>query len=136
MPANILVIEDEDELRAEILEYLLRRGHRVTGCANIEEAYLAVENVHDAESAPHMIVSDVRLPDGDGLSFYVANARRFPRTRWILMSGNHDLVRLGERLKNKADLPGCTVIDKPLPLRLLDRFVNDAIQGVFSARAA
>jgi DNA-binding NtrC family response regulator len=123
MSAHILLIEDDEDLRAAILEYLLRRSYRVTACATIEEASEALENVCGA-LAPDTIVSDIRLPDGDGVSFYVANARRFPATRWILMSGNQDLVRLGNRLKNLSHRPGCSVIEKPVPLPLLDRYIQ------------
>jgi len=126
MTSHILLIEDDEALRGEILGYLLRRRHRVTACGSIEEASEALENASDPKTAPDTIVSDIRLPDGDGVSFYVANARRYPRIRWILMSGNHDLVRLGNRLKNLQDMPGCAVIDKPVPLRLLDRFIQTA----------
>lgn len=126
MPSHILLIEDDEALRGEILEYLLRRRHRVTACGSIEEASEALDGTVDTANAPDTIVSDIRLPDGDGVSFYVANARRYPGVRWILMSGNHDLVRLGNRLKNLQDLPGCAVVDKPVPLRLLDRFIQTA----------
>jgi len=124
MTNHILLVEDDEPLRREILEYLLRRRYRVTACASIEEASEALDGGGDG--AFDTVVSDIRLPDGDGVSFYVANARRFPATRWILMSGNHDLVRLGNRLKSLEDLPGCAVVDKPVPLRLLDRFIQTA----------
>ena len=124
MAAHILLIEDDNALRSEILDYLLRRRHRVTACASIEEAKEFLETI-SVDSVPlDTVVSDIRLPDGDGVSFYVENARRFPSVKWILMSGNHDLVRLGNELKGVSDLPGCAIVDKPVPLRLLDRFVQ------------
>ena len=129
MSRHVLLIEDDNDLRAEILEFLLRRRYRVTACGSIEEASEALDSAGGA-LAPDIIVSDIRLPDGDGVSFYAANARRFRGTRWILMSGNHDLVRLGNRLKNLSDLPGCAVVDKPVPLRLLDQFIQQALSNV------
>ena len=33
-------------------------------------------------------------------------------------------MRLGSELRGLSDLPDCTIVDKPVPLRLLDRFVN------------
>jgi len=129
MPSHIVLIEDDRDLRAEILEFLLRRRHRVTACASLQEATDALAHVEDKALAPDAIVSDINLPDGDGCNFYVANARRFPGTRWILMSGNHDLVRIGNRLKHLSDLPACAVIDKPVPLRLLGRFVDTDAQA-------
>ena len=121
MAANILLIEDDDALRAEILDYLLRQKYNVTTCTCIAEAKAALE-----DATPDTIISDISLPDGDGVSFYVENARRTAGTRWILMSANHDLVRLGNRLKAVSDLPPCSIVVKPLPLRLLDRAIRAA----------
>jgi DNA-binding NtrC family response regulator len=119
MTTHILLIEDDVEQRGEILEYMLRRRHRVTACASISEAGEALDG-----ALPDAVVSDVQLPDGDGVTFYVNNARRVPDARWILMSGNHDRVRLANELKAVADLPPCSVIDKPVLLRLLNRVIE------------
>jgi hypothetical protein len=42
------------------------------------------------------------------------------------MSGNQDLVRQGNQLKSIAEMPAFAVVDKPVPLRLLDRFIQSA----------
>jgi DNA-binding NtrC family response regulator len=120
MQVQVLVIEDDGPLRAEILDFLVRRRHRVTGCATLAEATEAL-----ATTKPDAILCDIRLPDGDGITFCVNNAPRLPGVMWLLMSGNHDLVRLGNQLKGlKADMPSYTIVDKPVPLRLLDRFIQ------------
>ena len=124
MTSHILLVEDDAALRIEILEYLLRRHHRVTACGTIEEAKEFLDHISEDAVPLDTVVSDIRLPDGDGVSFYAANARRFPGLKWILMSGNHDLVRLGNELRCLSDLPDCAIVDRPVPLRLLDRFVN------------
>lgn len=129
MSANILLIEDDGALRAEILEHLLRRRHQVVACGSLAEALDALDGHSGVAIIPDAVVSDIRLPDGDGVSFYVEHARRFPNTRWILMSGNHDLVRVGNQIKSAGDLPPCAVVDKPLPLRLMDRFLQDLPPG-------
>ena len=116
MATTILLIEDDDALRAEILDYLLRRRYSVTPCSCIADAEAAL-----ADAPPDIVIADIRLPDGDGLSFYVENARQSAGTRWILMSANHDLVRLGKQLQAVSDLSPCSIVDKPVPLRLLDR---------------
>jgi DNA-binding NtrC family response regulator len=119
MTTHILLIEDDNDQRAEILEYMLRRRYRVTACASILEAAEALDG-----AIPDAVVVDIQLPDGDGVSFYADNVGRAPAARWILMSGNHDLVRLANELKASADLPPCSVIDKPVALRLLGRFIE------------
>jgi DNA-binding NtrC family response regulator len=128
MPVQILLIEDDPALRTEILEHLIRRRHRVIAVGSLAEALEALDGA--GRSVPDAIVSDIRLPDGDGVHFYVENAKRFPNTRWILMSGNHDLVRVGNQIKSAGDLPPCAVVDKPLPLRLMDRFLETIQPGM------
>ena len=118
MTTHILLIEDDADQRVEILEYMNRRRHRVTACASVSEAGEALDG-----AVPDAIVADIQLPDGDGVTFYVNNVKRAPCARWILMSGNQDLVKLANELRTVADLPPCSVIDKPIALRLLDHFV-------------
>lgn len=117
---HVLIIEDDADQRLELVEYMLRRHHRVTACASISEAGEALDG-----TPPDAVVADIQLPDGDGATFYVDNVWRTPGARWILMSGNHDLARLADQLAVITGLPPCSVIDKPVALRLLGRFVAD-----------
>ena len=117
---HVLIIEDDADQRVELVEYMLRRHHRVTACASISEAGEALDG-----ALPDAVVADIQLPDGDGATFYVDNVGRTPGARWILMSGNHDLLKLAEELAAITGLPPCSVIDKPVALRLLGRFIAD-----------
>lgn len=131
MPSNILLIEDDATLRAELLDYFTRRRHRVTACATLADATEFIER-SDSLLAPDAVLSDINLPDGDGVSFYVANAPRIPKARWVLMSGDRDLVLLGLRTKDVANLPNCAVVEKPVPLRLLDRLLQSTATPLFA----
>ena len=116
---RILVIEDDEALRTEIVEFLVRRQHLPTGCGTLAEATAALETM-----TPDAILSDINLPDGDGVNFCMNNAPRLPGTMWLLMSGNDSLVRLGSHLKSiGGDRPTFAIVEKPVPLRLLDRFI-------------
>lgn len=127
MSAQILVIEDEEDLRTEIVEFLVRRHHRPIGCRTLAEAAAALETM-----TPDAVFSDINLPDGDGMSFCIGNAARFPAAMWLLMSGNDDLLRLGNQLKSiGGEKPSFAIVEKPVPLRLLDRFIS----GVCATRA-
>jgi DNA-binding NtrC family response regulator len=127
MSAQILVIEDEDDLRSEIVEFLIRRHHRPVGCSTLAEAAAALETM-----TPDAVFSDINLPDGDGVNFCVRTALRFPGTSWLLMSGNDDLLRLGSQLKSiGGEKLAFSIVEKPVPLRLLDRFIS----GVRNAAA-
>jgi len=81
---NILIIEPDDRRRSAIVTRLVDRGDRVTACRRIGDAMTVLTGITNSAHAPHAIVSDVHLGDGDGLSFYLAASRRFPDIRWIV----------------------------------------------------
>lgn len=113
---NILVIEDDADLCVEIVEYLERRNHQVSGCGTVAEARRVLA-AKVAEAQFDGVVCDVGLPDGDGLRLYIESAAQMPDCRWILMSGAHDMERLQLVLREMPLKP--VVLEKPLPLRLL-----------------
>jgi DNA-binding NarL/FixJ family response regulator len=81
---NILIIEPDDMRRSAMMARLADRGDRVTACRRVGDAMTVLRSLAGAAQAPHAIVSDVHLGDGDGLSFYLAASRRFPDIRWIV----------------------------------------------------
>jgi len=122
MAPRILVIEDDDALRIEITDYLQRRRNHVRTAATLAEASAAL-----AAERPDIVMSDINLPDGDGAVFCMANAGKHPGTTWLLMSGHSDLVQQSRQLKREADAPPFSVLNKPVPLRVLDDFVRLAM---------
>ncbi len=62
MTQNILVIEDDDIINLLIVKYLKDMGHNAVGVSSLAEA-----NAYCEEHEPHLIITDVRLPDGDCL---------------------------------------------------------------------
>ena len=119
MPGDaVVIIEDNEDLREEIVDFLCRRGRAAIGCGTLVEAQELCRR-----HTPLVVVADINLPDGDGVAFCREMAAAHPETKWVLMSGNADLVRQG----NCARTSAFAVIDKPIPLRSLDRFVADAV---------
>jgi two-component system OmpR family response regulator len=63
-PVKILMLEDDQRLRAIVVRRLVRSGHTVDVAGTIEDArWLRSETTHD------VLVLDVMLPDGDGFGF-------------------------------------------------------------------
>jgi DNA-binding NtrC family response regulator len=60
--APILLVEDKDSLRAMLRHALEAQGHAVIEARDQPEARAALQSVR-----PAMVLSDLRLPDGDGL---------------------------------------------------------------------
>jgi CheY-like chemotaxis protein len=78
---DILLIEADDCRRASMVAHMTGRGDHVTACLSVADAQGALAAT---ARAPDVIVSDVNLSDGNGLSFYLAASRRFPEIRWII----------------------------------------------------
>ena len=119
MTVTVVVIEDEAATLELIVGYLSRGGNRVQGCTNLADAERAIINLR-----PEVIISDVALPDGNGATFCMQNARRFPQAKWLLMSGQTDMLRQSRSLVKQADAPPFSVFDKPVSMRALDDFIR------------
>ncbi len=119
MTVTVVVIEDEPATRELIVGYLVRRGHHATGCGTLAEADRALTSLR-----PDVIISDVGLPDGNGATFCMSNAARLPHAKWLLMSGQTDMLRQSRTLVKQRDAPPFSVFDKPVPMRALDDFIR------------
>ena len=62
-PARILIVEDKDSLRAMLRHALERQGHAVVEAHDQPGAVRILQ-----EEQPSLVLSDLRLPDGDGLA--------------------------------------------------------------------
>jgi two-component system nitrogen regulation response regulator GlnG len=127
MAGFILIVEDDEDLRPELVEFLRRRGRRVKGCGSLAAARETLEETLAKGAAPQHIISDVGLPDGDGLALLSEFAHRLPDTRWLLMSGSHDVERLTKTLSKLVTPHRPLVIEKPFSLQVLQRFVDDRL---------
>ncbi|MCE9525205.1 MAG: response regulator, partial [Planctomycetales bacterium] len=63
MPANVLIVDDEESICWGLSRLLQSEGHTASIASSAEEAMARV-----AESPPDLIVMDVRLPGMDGLA--------------------------------------------------------------------
>ncbi len=81
MPEQILVVEDEETLRRNLVRYLEQQGHRVDGFSAAEPA---LDAAMQKEYAAALV--DLRLPGKDGITFAAELAQRSPETAVLLMT--------------------------------------------------
>jgi DNA-binding response OmpR family regulator len=74
---RILLMEDEDAIRSALTRGLTSRGHQVEAAACLADARALI-----ARFAPEALVSDLKLPDGNGLD--LAGELKVP---FVLMTG-------------------------------------------------
>jgi DNA-binding NtrC family response regulator len=78
---NILVVDDEPDLRSSLGQVLRDEGHVVELAADGEAAIARL-----ASQEFHLVVSDVRLPNLDGMTLLRQVRRDFPATEVVLMT--------------------------------------------------
>ncbi|MFD2330446.1 helix-turn-helix domain-containing protein [Cohnella sp. GCM10020058] len=95
---NILIIDDE-RLIAEGVKAKLERA----GMSEISEIRVACGGEEGlraaAELAPHIVITDMRMPDIDGVQVVRRLSAELPRTKFILLSGYGDYAYVREAFK-------------------------------------
>ena len=126
MPNNnihILVAEDEDELREYLVEYLQLFFINVYSAKCGQEAYKLY-----LEKKPEIILSDINMPNMDGLSLISLIRERDIKTKIIVMSAYSDK----EKLLSAIELNLVTYLVKPIKLETLKDIVLKTIESIES----
>ena len=119
-PANILVVDDEPDLRTLYELTLLREGYRVEAAGSVGEA-LAQLNSH----AFDVVITDMRLPDGLGLQLLQSLQERQRTERCIVITAYGSAENAVEALKAGA----FDYLTKPVDLKQFRSVVASAVQG-------
>ena len=115
--ASILVVDDDAAIRTVVAEALRREGHRVHAVATLAECGSAL-----AEARPDVLVSDVVLPDGDGLDHLAALGPDAPPA--IVLSARNTLTTAVRATEAGA----FEYLPKPFDLADLSRAVAAALK--------
>ncbi len=121
MSMTILVVEDEENARRNIEEYLTRLEYEVIGAGTLTEArdYLN-------RGAGDVVILDVNLPDGYGPSLLYEVANLPVRPPVIIITAFGDIEMAVEAMKNGAH----DFLAKPLSLSQLEISINRACEIV------
>jgi DNA-binding NtrC family response regulator len=79
--AHLLVVDDEASARSTLALLLRKRGHRVAEADGVTTAAKRL-----AEEVFDLVVTDLRMPDGDGLDVLRATKAHAPATEVILLT--------------------------------------------------
>ena len=80
--ARILVIDDDPEVRETVRRILASRGHTVELAQDGQVGIAAL-----AQHAPDLVITDVFMPQQDGVETLIELRKAFPKLRVIAMSG-------------------------------------------------
>lgn len=112
--ANILLVEDNTEMRLLLQEILEWGGHHVHSGRSGEDGLRTLTET----AAPDVIISDLMMPGMDGFTFlqHVRQDARWARVRFVMMSANPQDARLQTPARDGLD----GVLPKPFSLEDLD----------------
>ncbi len=123
---NILVIDDDRLMREYVRTILDQAGH----CVRVEEDGRAALGAY-AEMRPDLVITDIFMPDEDGLRVIRRLRQAAPQAPIIAMSLGSTLVR-GDYLAIARRLGAAAVLEKPFqPDALLE-----TVSRVMTAAAA
>ncbi|MDB5679250.1 nitrogen regulation protein NR(I) [Sphingomonas bacterium] len=120
---NILVLDDDAAIRTVVAHALRRAGHQVTTTASLAEF-----NRELRANTPDVVVSDVVLPDGNGLDMVVGLAEAYPQLPVIVLSAQNTLTTA----VRATEVGAYDYLPKPFDLNDLTR----AIDGALARRGA
>lgn len=119
MSTRILVIDDDHAVRRTICENLLDCGYEVQEAADGGQGL----ELLDPEKLPAIVITDIIMPQKEGLETIIEIRKNFPQIKLVAISGggrtrSTDFLTLAKRLGADAILP------KPVDLDHLEKTIK------------
>lgn len=118
----ILVVEDDDGLRALVEQVLRMAGYQVLTAGNCDEAILACAG-HPGPI--HLLLSDLTLPGASGTEVAARVTESSPDIKVLFMSG----YAAADALKDAVANGKAHFIAKPFSIEALRRKVREVLRG-------
>jgi two-component system NtrC family response regulator len=97
MPGNILIIDDEEQLRKLVSRIISLEGFKVEQAGTIKSAWSTLTH-----KEIDIVLCDVKLPDGDGVHFVKELKEKFPLIEIILLTAYGNIPDGVQSIKNGA----------------------------------
>ena len=115
----ILVVEDQKPARAALVSALSKDGHKLL------EAQTGKEGLQSAlENEPDIVITDIRMPEMDGMEFLGALKEKLPQTEVILITAYGNVELAVQAMKRGA----YDFMEKPIDLVKLRVLIHKALE--------
>lgn len=114
----IVIVDDEEEIRALFTRYLRKKGYEVLSAGTIAEGRILLKEIK-----PSLIFLDVNLPDGNGLEELCELKKAKLSEKVIMMSA---FVHPEDREK-AHDLGAIDFLSKPFSLVRLEQVIQSQL---------
>ena len=116
--SRILVVDDEEQMREIISQFLTKLGYQAVSASNGRDALATFR-----EQSFDLVLSDVRMPGLTGLQLLKAIKELSPKTPVVLISGYADIEIVVEALKAGAE----NFLPKPVKMNFLAKVVQQSL---------
>ena len=114
---TVLIVEDDEDLRLELSDYLTSVGYAVQGVNTIAAADLVLHQGFG------LLLLDINLPDGSGIDF-CSRVRPYVRAGIVMMTGRSERELRLQGLKGGAD----AYLVKPVDPEELDAILQSVLR--------
>ncbi|BCG78125.1 response regulator [Mesorhizobium sp. 113-3-3] len=118
--AKLLIVEDDESVRTLAARALERAGHAIDIAADGAQGLALIRAAHGGYD---LVVSDIRMPEMDGIEMAIAAAALFPAMKIMLMTGYADQRERAEELNGII----LDVVQKPFTLAEIRSRVERAL---------
>ncbi|GMN09795.1 sigma-54 dependent transcriptional regulator [Croceitalea sp. MTPC9] len=119
MPQKILIVEDDISFGQMLQKFFLKNGWKSEVCSTVTDARNKI-----ATTNFDLILSDLRLPDGNGINLLVEIKSIYPKTAVIVMTGYAEVGTAVAAMKKGAD----DYISKPFTPDEILMVVNQSLK--------
>lgn len=123
MSKNILIVDDDPQLRLALSHVLRRLGHQVDQAAN---GHHALQNIAQHPAGYDLVLMDIIMPDKEGIETILELRKTRPELKIIAMSGGARLHNY-DPLKLARDCGANFVIAKPFEPAALRSMVSSCL---------
>ena len=120
---KVLLIDDEELIRLALGEILENAGFQVYTAESGTEGLRAFE-----ADRPHLVITDIVMPDCDGLEVIMSIREKAPDTRIIAISGGGNTLPMKNCIEFARNLGVTRAIQKPIRPDLFLEIVREVLE--------
>lgn len=120
---TILLVDDDNDFRETLGRVLVRAGYEVRQATNGREAVTLYR-----EAPADLVITDLIMPEREGIETILELRRLQPEVRVIAMSGG-GRVGPGDYLRMAQSLGAKRTLSKPFPSDQLIKAIEDVLAG-------
>ncbi|MBF0095987.1 MAG: response regulator [Magnetococcales bacterium] len=105
----ILLVDDDEVVRTVLREILIRAGYQLLEASNGQEALKLLQN-----HAIDLTITDIFMPEMDGIDLLAAISRSRPGSKIIAMSGGYKAMDPKLTLRMAQSFGAVEILSKPL----------------------